>query len=370
MTDDSTPSPRRTLTGWLKSTLLFMVMLVLAFAMIEGLAATVLFGYDLFASIKRQTLRSGIYQEPDELLGWRTIPNLDMPDLFGPGKDFRSNERGFRNAQNFSAAPPAGKVRAICSGDSFTLGIGVSNENTWCSLFAAARPNVEGANLAQAGYGPGQAYLRYERDAQGLVHDIHIYALITDDFRRMRLARFVGTHKPYFTLKDGALSLENVPVPATSRLAVWWTLNQGIFTESNTGKVINRLKVRFSKPSRSGSGHSMQDSRELAWKLLERVHEKTRERNAKLVLVYLPEQATPMHVGEDWRQLMESFAAEHDTTFVDVYSHVHRLPVEQRRTLYSPEWGHFSVAGNRLVSDLVWAALGDDWQTPRPLPAD
>jgi hypothetical protein len=60
-------------------------------------------------------------------------------------------------------------------------------------------------------------------------------------------------------------------------------------------------------------------------------------------------------------------AVEHDVTFVDVYSHVHRLPLEQREALYSPQWQHFSVAGNQLVADLIWEALGEHWQ-PRKLP--
>lgn len=369
MGGNRTGTPGRRVTGMLKSTLLFLLMLVVAFAVLEGIAATVVFGHDLFASIKRTALRSGIFQEPDDLLGWRTIPNLSLPDLYGPGQDFTSNAQGFRNAQDFPAGRPAGRIRAVCSGDSFTVGIGVANDDTWCSKFAAARADVESANLGQAGYGVGQAYLRYDRDAAELAHDLHIFAAITDDFRRMELDTFVGTNKPYFTLRDGALSLENVPVPETRQLAVWWTLNQGLFTELRIGQIIKRLQVRFAdRPRRQSPRPGMQASRELGWKILEQVHARTAARNAKLVLVYLPEQATPMRLGEDWRKVMQAFAAEHDVTFVDVYSHVHRLPVEQRDVLYHPEWKHFSVAGNQLVADLVWDALGERWQPQQPVP--
>ena len=370
MTDNRAGTPGKRFSGMLKSTLLFILMLVVAFAMIEGIAATALFGYDLFSSLMRTTLRSSIYTEADNLLGWRTIPNLYLPDVFAPGQEFRSNDQGFRNAQHISAARPPNSIRAVCSGDSFTLGQGVSNANTWCSMFATARPDVESANLGLSGYGIGQAYLRYCRDAAGVAHDIHIFAPITDDFRRMQLAKFVGANKPYFTVKDGALSLENVPVPETSRLAVWWTLNSGVFTELRSAQFINKLIARLSGPHRPATGSATrpgkQAFRELAWKILEQVYETTTARNAKLVLVYLPEQATPMREGEDWRRLMEAFAAEHNVTFVDIYSHVHRLPVEQRVKLYSPVWEHFSVAGNQLVSDLIWAALGKDWQPPLP----
>jgi len=365
---DRTGKPGKRFTGMLESALLFTLMLVVAFAAIEGIASTALFGYSLFASIKQATLPTAVFQEPDDLLGWRTIPNLDMPDLFGPGQGLRSNEQGFRNAQNFSAEQPANRVRAVCSGDSFTLGVGVSNENTWCSLFATARRDVESANLGQTGYGVGQAYLRYYRDAAALAHDIHIFAAIPDDFRRMMLARFVGRNKPYFEIKDGALSLENVPVPETSRLAVWWTLNQGIVTELRSAQFIKKLMDRLSNPDHAAGGSKTQASRELAWKILERTHEETTARGAKLVLVYLPEGIAPLVLGEDWRQLMQAFATEHDVTFVDVYNHVYSLTLEQRRVLYSPQWGHFSVAGNQLVSDLIWAALGKDWQPPGPQP--
>ena len=362
MTDNRTETPVRRLAGMLKSTLLFMLMLVVVFAVIEGISSTVLFGYDFLSSIRQAALPEGIFQEPDDLLGWRTIPNSDMPDLFGAGQALRANEQGFRNAQNFSADRPANRVRAVCSGYSFTFGYGVSNEYTWCSRFAADRSDVESANLGQPGYGVGQAYLRYCRDTYELAHDIHLFAVIPDDFRRMRLNRFVGTNKPYFTVRDGVVSLQNVPVPESSRLTVWWTLNQGVITELRSAQFVNKLIARLSGSGRSKPGLGMLESRDLAWSILEQVHKMTVARSAKLVLVYLPEQTMPMSLGEDWRRLIEAFAAQHEETFVDVYSHVHRLPVEQRNALFSPAWGHLSKAGNQLVSDLIWDTLGKDWQ--------
>src|SRR5262249_57725400 len=98
-----------------------------------------------------------IQYDPD--LGWVTAPQKDLPDLDGPGMSVRTNAQGFRNTHAISLAVPAGKVRLLCSGDSFTFGYSVGNEHTWCQRLEALDPRFETVNLGVNGYGVDQAYL-------------------------------------------------------------------------------------------------------------------------------------------------------------------------------------------------------------------
>ena len=110
-------------------------------------------------------------------------------------------------------------ARAVCSGDSFTYGYGVGNDQTWCARLAAINLCLDTVNLGQGGYGVDQAYLRYRRDAGTLDHDLHLFAFISSDFTRMRSDSFRGYGKPVLKLEDGALVVTNVPVPRRPWLA-------------------------------------------------------------------------------------------------------------------------------------------------------
>src|SRR5262245_42721379 len=113
---------------------------ILILIVIEGLAS--------YAIIARFLMSTNIVVERrhtkyDPDLGWVNEPNVHIPDIYGPGIDLRINTQGFRNNHDFSRTVPAGKVRLICSGNSFTLGYGVGNDDTWCNRLAKLEPRLE-----------------------------------------------------------------------------------------------------------------------------------------------------------------------------------------------------------------------------------
>src|SRR5262245_16033094 len=55
----------------------------------------------------------------DRELGWVNIPDLDAPDLFGPGVGFSTNALGFRGRRTPDAAVAAGRYRIVFLGDSY-----------------------------------------------------------------------------------------------------------------------------------------------------------------------------------------------------------------------------------------------------------
>jgi len=123
---------------------------ILVLVVIEGLASYLLFTRDALITTP---LAERLHTQYDPDLGWVNIPDINIPDMYGPGISLRTNSQGFRNDYNFDKSIPAGKKRIICSGDSFTLGYGVDNQHTWCQQLAALDNRIETVNMAQGGYG-------------------------------------------------------------------------------------------------------------------------------------------------------------------------------------------------------------------------
>lgn len=184
-----------------------------ALALLEGLASLLLAGRD-FAGWRDRPMAEARHSRYDEELGWVSRPNVAAPDMYGADRALHTNSRGFRGRAETGDDPPSGRRRAICSGNSFTLGYGVGDEETWCALLGKALPDFETVNMGQGGYGFDQAYLWYRREGLQLRHDVHIFAYITDDLRRMRQRRFDGYGKPVLKLRGDSLVVTNVPAPA------------------------------------------------------------------------------------------------------------------------------------------------------------
>jgi hypothetical protein len=109
------------------------------FLIIEGLFSTIAVVKEAFFEDLIEERRHTQY---DEEIGWINVPNLDIDDMYG-GKSFITNSMSFRNREEFGREIPAGRKRILCSGDSYTMGYGVGNEDTWCELLESIDPRFE-----------------------------------------------------------------------------------------------------------------------------------------------------------------------------------------------------------------------------------
>lgn len=125
---------------------------LLGFVLLEGGLSTVLFLRDLLNRINAGR-RAPVTVQYDSQLGWVNKPNTYSPDAYGSGVYGRINSQGVRSNRDLPASRPADRVRVVCSGDSFTYGVGVDNEHTWCHLLELKNPHLETVNLGQSGYG-------------------------------------------------------------------------------------------------------------------------------------------------------------------------------------------------------------------------
>jgi len=339
------------LVGWLKIGLFYAIGFAVAFVVIEGVSSALLLAYEIVLQ-PNPGLSSRSHVQHDELLGWSNIPDALIPDLYGPGVGLTTNSRGFRGTLEIDPRRPPGTSRAICSGDSFTLGVGVADADTWCNRLADLDPALQTVNLGEAGYGLGQAVLRYERDAEGLDHDLFLFAFIGDDFRRLTLSKFVAWYKPRITLRDGELVTEGVPVPRRSALMPWLSYNQGKFLRLRSVDLGGRLLGRFSSPAPAGESWR-ETSPAIALRLFERVHAMAAERGAGTLLIYLPERITTVKGEQERARWLSEELAARGIPFLDLVSEFHGLPVAEVERLYDPAWDHFTAEGHRLAAGLI-----------------
>lgn len=337
------------------------VVMVLLVALCEGLASLTLFLQNLPSTLPLAERRHTQY---DELLGWVNVPNLYIEDMYGSGVYLKTNGQGFRNAADFSPEVPPGKVRIICSGDSFTFGYGVSNDQAWCQRLAAKDDRLETVNMGQGGYGVDQAYLWYKRDGQKLEHDIQLFAFITTDFRRMERPEFNGYGKPLLTLENETLTLTNVPVPRRSFWVPWLTQHREAINELKSVQLMRQLF--FGEAAADEPAQAAQGSAELvAWEILEDLARLNQAKQSTLVLVYLPGRDFTDKDLTKWRRLVRTAAERQGILFIDLVEEFKDWPQDELATMfiardaldYQGAAGHYTAKGNQHVADVLYERL-------------
>jgi hypothetical protein len=337
------------------------LVMLLTLVVVEGLASTIwTFGPALRHFMRPLAERVHTQYDPD--LGWANIPGIDIPDFYRPGHGITINRQGFRNDREFTPRIPDGWLRAICSGDSFTLGYGVGNRFTWCQQLAARQQRLETVNLGQGGYGIDQSFLLYRRTAGLIDHDLHIFAFVADDIDRMTRASFLGYGKPVVRLEGGKLVVEGVPVPRSSfqspRLA---ELRMWILGRARLVQLFAYLSGKEQDPSVYQNLSECYDTLGAVFRELKDIGDR---RGSTLLVVYLPTKLDldrPSLISRYWRGELEAAGI----SFVDLTDAFRALSPERRERMYIPKGsvafpgavGHYSVAGNTLVADLLLEAI-------------
>jgi hypothetical protein len=342
---------------------------ILLFLIVEGLASVLNVGRDVIAN---RPLSERQHTQYDPEIGWINKANVYVRDMYGPGVFLRTNSALFRNSQEFSRAVPEGKVRALCSGDSFTLGYGVSNDHTWCQLLTAIDPRLETVNLGQGGYGVDQAYLWYKRNSLKLEHDVHLFAFITGDFERMESDVFLGYPKPILAMDQGQLVTRNVPLPRRAFYVPWVTQNADAINRLNSIQLFRRMLFAPSAaasdtvPHVSPREHNDYPTREVALAVFKDLLKISEATGSTLVLIHLPHKRD--HVGNEsasWRKFLKEEAAKAGIIYIDLIEEFRALPSETMETLFIPEGvsadphaaRHYTEAGNRYVAQALHRRL-------------
>jgi len=329
---------------------------LLALMVVEGGISLALVGRDFAGALaERDTVRTTQY---DSLLGWVSRPNLFLRDFFGAGVHLRTNAWGLRGEGPVPSGPPAGRLRLVCSGDSYTHGLGVADTATWCAVLQQRDPRLETINLAETAYGLDQAYLRYRRDGTRLEPAFHVFAFIWDDFRRMRSARFLGFDKPRLVADGGTLRVANVPVPELSsrlpRLADWLYAGGVALAGLRSSRAVAWAKGAVESEPEVEGDDPLVEVVSLVFAELARDGQK----RAGLLVVHLPalrDDATPE--AAEWEVRMRRIAVTHRLDYLDLEPEFRKLTEAQRSEIFSPVHRHFSPAGHTWAASLIYAHL-------------
>jgi len=359
MTNPSaTPPPARSQAGWLKRTLFATIAVVMGLSLLEGLCS---FGWLLRDYVRfREELpvavrfREEFHTQHDPEIGWVNVPETRIEDIYGPGRSITINADGYRGLDDVGEKAP-GQFRLLCLGDSFTLGYGVDDRDTYPAQLEAIDPDVQVVNMGQGGYSLGQCYLWYLRDCDRLEVDGIVLAFILDDIWRMGEGRLAnGAAAPGFELHDGALRVTGQPLPPPIP----------------TGKPIvdERKRVRFlidhnaimrSVDAVAGTMpqielYTSQEKFQVALRIIAELQAESTARNVPLLVMLLPElreitdsrDAETYHAAAD---VLRVFTADHGLPFLDLHdAFAQSDPVDSN--YLQEHWHHYSERGNRLVA--------------------
>jgi hypothetical protein len=361
-----------------RTKLLFLLLLTVgmpavAFVAIEGGSSLLLFARDALAATSRATPQQ-LHTEHDPELGWISRASFDSPDFYGPGLGIRTNSRRFRGAREVADSASSAVPRVICSGDSFTFGFGVADDDSWCHLLGTH--GLETVNMAQVGYGVDQAYLWYMRDGRRLQHDVHVLAVITDDFERMADARFLGYAKPKLVVRDDTLVVTGVPTAPPPERRATPRLRQ-VLQSLRVVQLVSRLRSadNAAPAAPAAARRDTQEIRDVVARLVARLQQVNIAKESRLLLVYLPiERDFVNDAARPWRAHMRHIADSLSVPLLDLVPPLRALPADQVPALYQQQsgaifegMGHYTARGNRWVADQVAAALDSLRLLPPPV---
>jgi hypothetical protein len=341
--------------------------LVLGFIVVEGGLSAILFLRDVLHRLEADR-RAPVTHQYDSELGWVNKPNTYSPDAYGPGVYVRINSQGVRASHELAASRPAERVRVICSGDSFTYGVGVDNDHTWCHLLELKNPHLETVNLGQSGYGVDQAYLRYQRDAAHIQHDIHLFAFIIDDFRRMRTTGDGIYHKPTLALQDGALTVRDVPVQRPLIPTLWLAGLRAAVPDLRGFEFVKRIYARFAPEPALDSSALDSTTAQIVAKIADSLGAMAQSSHATLVWIVLPARPDYLSAFTDRSRRWLRAAAGRRFLYLDLVQELKQLPPDSIDPMFLPPsaehraaspdaGGHYTERGNAWVADRIYQFL-------------
>ena len=107
-----------------------LVATALGLLLLEGLASVAVVANKMRT---QRRLAERLHTEYDTQLGWINKADFHGRDLYGSSLHLHTNAQRFRATEPTAEHVPPGRVRVVCTGDSFTLGYGVADEDTWCA---------------------------------------------------------------------------------------------------------------------------------------------------------------------------------------------------------------------------------------------
>ncbi|MEQ9504243.1 MAG: hypothetical protein RIT81_45730 [Deltaproteobacteria bacterium] len=317
------------------------------YVLVEGGSSAFLLAWDLGFKTAGG-LRSGNYVRFDPELGWSNIPNAKLVDFNGPGQHVTIDPNGLRITP---AREASDTITVLCSGDSFTFGVGAGDEQTWCYRLGADAPDIATLNAGEAAYGIGQMYLKARRLSDQIEWDVHVVAFIADDIRRATTGEFVGRNKPRFVLDGGALRLERETVTESSALYAWMRANKRIYANLRVLELGRRIGAKLSgAPPKPPSPDS---TKELVGAIFEATAKMNAAQGRRTLFVFLPSGPGVDQTDVAWRPRVAEECQRRKLDCADLVAPFRALDETKQVAMFEPATRHYDADGNRWVAERI-----------------
>jgi hypothetical protein len=265
------------------------------------------------------------------------------------------NAQGYRG-RALSLPRGRGVTRVVVLGDSVAFGLGVSDDETFCSRLNARDNGIEVANLAVQGYGPDQELLKLERDGLRLEPDLVVVAhCLANDLAEAMLpvSLYDGrTPKPRFTLLQGRLQLDGSSLVLSPAARTLQRLSDG-------SHLFNRLVALVPKTPPTAGPHwreryadALRDETaalRLNVALVRRMRELCQERGITLVVALFPDRFSYREKPELVLRFVAALRAE-GVPLVDLSARFRGRGLRLKDVALDGT-GHLSAAGHEIVSN-------------------
>jgi hypothetical protein len=270
------------------NTFLTLTSILLGFLVLEG-GMRIYSGVPLFSTVNFVARSLDIVRantmalDFDQLLGWRLKDGIGTPE-----SSFSTTRFGIRN--NGPVRLPLTTKAVLAVGDSFTVGSGVRDEETWPAQLEQqiSKPVINGA---AGGWGVDQMVLRAEMLSETFTPSTIIVGILGQDSLRNSFDLYGGGFKPWFNVIDGKPVLQGVPVPRFENSAQNLSKLKLVFGHSWLVQwTMNRLGLLdrwVDNASRYRSVMSNEDGVAVSCALMQRLESLKNHYGSKIIVVLL-----------------------------------------------------------------------------------
>ena len=297
--------------------------------------------------------------------GWAGRPGAVAP--MGDGR-VSLNRRGYRGRE--LPRPKAGeRTRVVVLGDSVAFGFGVSDEQTFPHLLDVRDNGIEAANLAVAGYGPGQELLVLRREVLGEDPDVVVLAVcLRNDFvdAVLPVALYDGVRpRPVFRLAGDGVVLDDRGVRRSGpgRAVQWLSDYSQLFNRASA--MVPRREVMPAHDWRYRKQEALRDGDNavrLTLALVMEMDAYCRRRGIDFLVASFPSGLAYDLKAERPRQFLESLGAR-GVWVVDMSTHFRALGLTPTEIALD-RTGHLSPRGHALTSEILESEIASRRKGP------
>ena len=248
----------------------------------------------------------------------------------------------------------------LFSGDSFTFGDGVDDQNTFPSIFQSIKNNKVINGGVQA-YGIDQMYLRSMDIIQNYKISDLFFCFIPDDINRCNYSTFHKIQKPYFIIEDDGTKLIQIdPKKFSDNLNFNYSLLHKV---GGYSLVIHKIVgVFFPKfwfyNIQTVKKKEHPRGKEISIQLINILKQECDKRDINLFVVPLTHQRCPIDDKNNLQFVLDSI--EKEIIVINVFDRLEELRDENPELFSSyflEDNYHFSFLGNKFVANYIYEEI-------------